>query len=36
VRIVTLPPFKADYAWSVEGYKDRWDLIEEKLGGSHQ
>ena len=36
VRIVMLPPFKSDHSWSVEGYKDRWDLIEEKLGAGHQ
>ena len=36
VRIVMLPPFKSDHSWSVEGYKDRWDLIEEKLGVGHQ
>ena len=35
-RIVSIPPHKSDVAWSVEGYKDRWDLIEEKLGTSHQ
>ena len=36
VRIVMLPPFKSDHSWSVEGYKERWDLIEEKLGAGHQ
>ena len=36
VRIVTLPPFKSENSWSVEGYKDRWDLIEERLGAGHQ
>ena len=36
VRIVTLPPFKSDHSWSIEGYKERWDLIEEKLGAQHQ
>lgn len=36
VRIVMVPPFKSDHSWSVEGYKDRWDLIEEKLGVGHQ
>ena len=36
VRIVMLPPFKSDHSWSVEGYKDRWDLIEDKLGVGHQ
>ena len=36
VRIVTVPPFKAEHCWSVEGYKDRWDLIEEKLGTPEQ
>lgn len=31
VRIVTLLQFKSDHSWSVEGYKERWVLIEEKL-----
>lgn len=35
-RIVSIPPNKSDVAWSVEGYKDRRDLIEEKLGAPHQ
>ena len=36
VRIVMLPPFQSDQSWSVEGYKERWDLIEEKLGKENQ
>jgi len=36
VRIVMLPPFKSDHSWSVEGYQERWDLIEEKLGVPQQ
>ena len=36
VRIVTLPPFKSEHSWNIEGYKERWDLIEEKLGVPHQ
>ena len=36
VRIVTLPPFKSEHSWSIEGYKERWDLIEQKLGAGHQ
>ena len=30
-RIVSIPPSKSEIAWSVQGYKDRWDLIEAKL-----
>jgi len=29
IRIVTLPPYKTD--WDVSEYKNRWDLIDQKL-----
>ena len=35
-RIVSIPPNKSEIAWNIEGYKDRWDLIEEKLGAPNQ
>ena len=35
-RVVSIPPHTSDVAWSVEGFNDRWDLIEEKLGAPHQ
>lgn len=31
VRTVHLPPFKSFGEWDVSCYKDRWDLIENKL-----
>lgn len=32
VRIVKLPPYGEGYkGWRVDGYRDRWDLIEDKL-----
>ena len=32
VRTVHLPPFKSFSGWSIARYRDRWDLIEAKLG----
>jgi len=31
VRTVTLPPKKGFCAWSIEKYRNRWDLIAAKL-----
>lgn len=31
VRTVILPPFENAYSWDISRYKNRWDLIEEKL-----
>jgi hypothetical protein len=31
VRTVHLPPFKSYSGWDVSEFRDRWDLIEEKL-----
>jgi hypothetical protein len=31
VRTVHLPPHKSFSGWNISEYKDRWDLIEEKL-----
>jgi len=31
VRAVLLPPHKSTTFWDVSEYRDRWDLIEEKL-----
>lgn len=31
VRTVPLPPRKSLSGWGIEQYRDRWDLIEEKL-----
>ena len=31
VRTVTLPPYKSFSNWDVSEYKNRWDLIKEKL-----
>jgi hypothetical protein len=33
VRIVYLPPRKTITGWDISHYRDRWDLIEEKLKG---
>jgi hypothetical protein len=33
VRIVYLPPRKTITGWDISQYRDRWDLIEEKLKG---
>lgn len=32
VRTVHLPPFKSFSGWGIARYRDRWDLIEAKLG----
>ncbi|MBS4015005.1 MAG: hypothetical protein KGZ86_00985 [Candidatus Latescibacteria bacterium] len=32
VRTVTLPPYKSFTGWDVSEYRNRWDLIEKKLG----
>lgn len=31
VRTVHLPPFKSFSGWDISEYRDRWDLIEQKL-----
>jgi len=31
MRTVHLPPFKSRSGWDISEYRDRWDLIEEKL-----
>jgi hypothetical protein len=31
VRTVHLPPRTSISGWSLEGFRERWDLIEEKL-----
>ncbi|MCJ7682936.1 MAG: hypothetical protein MUO68_01445 [Desulfobacteraceae bacterium] len=31
VRTVHLPPYKSFSGWDISRYKDRWDLIENKL-----
>jgi hypothetical protein len=31
VRMVHLPPHKSPSGWDISEYKNRWDLIEEKL-----
>ena len=31
VRVVYLPPQKSITGWDVNEYRDRWDLLEEKL-----
>lgn len=31
LRIVLIPPYKSQYSWDISEYKNRWDLIEEKL-----
>jgi hypothetical protein len=36
VRTVMLPPRKCFNGWDISEYEERWDLIVEKLGGSHQ
>lgn len=36
LRVVSIPPFRSEYTWSIEGYKERWDMIEAKLGVEHQ
>ncbi|NPT44865.1 hypothetical protein GNZ12_26820 [Paraburkholderia sp. 1N] len=33
VRAVSIPPLTRPYHWSVEGYEDRWDLIDTALTG---
>ncbi|MFJ1254273.1 hypothetical protein [Cupriavidus sp. CuC1] len=34
VRAVSIPPHSRPYHWSVEGYEDRWDLIDAVLVGN--
>jgi hypothetical protein len=31
IRIVVLPPGKSNTGWDVNEYRERWDLLEEKL-----
>ena len=31
MRTVSLPPRKSYLGWSIEGYRDRWDLISDRL-----
>jgi len=31
VRVIYLPPLKSYAGWSIEQYRDRWDLIEDLL-----
>lgn len=31
VRVVNLPPGKSYSGWDIEGYRNRWDLIVDKL-----
>jgi len=31
VRMVLLPPRISELFWDITEYRDRWDLIEEKL-----
>lgn len=31
MRTVHIPPYKSFSGWSISRYKNRWDLIEEKL-----
>ena len=31
VRIIDLPPYKSYSGWSIEQYRDRWDIIEQLL-----
>ena len=31
VRVVPLPPFKSNTGWSINEYRNRWDLIDNKL-----
>lgn len=33
VRAVSIPPFSRPYHWSVDGYENRWGLIDEVLAG---
>jgi hypothetical protein len=33
IRTVYLPPFKSETGWDISEYRERWDLIEEKLKG---
>ncbi|HQF64122.1 MAG TPA: hypothetical protein PLT26_16605 [Anaerolineaceae bacterium] len=33
VRMVMVPPHHHPYYWDISEYKNRWDLIEEKLRG---
>lgn len=31
IRTVHIPPYKSFSGWDISKYRDRWDLIEEKL-----
>ncbi len=31
VRIVRLPPYVSNIGWDISEYRDRWDLLEQKL-----
>ena len=31
IRTVHIPPAIGEFSWSIEAYKNRWDLIEQKL-----
>ena len=31
MRVIFIPPFKDPSGWSIEKYKNRWDLIEDLL-----
>lgn len=33
VRAVCIPPFQSPTHWSIEGYEDRWDLIDKAMAG---
>lgn len=33
VRAVSIPPHTRPYHWSVDGYEDRWELIDAVLAG---
>lgn len=33
IRVVHLPGSTSKYKWDVEKYRDRWELIGERLGG---
>ncbi|WP_124649038.1 hypothetical protein [Burkholderia stagnalis] len=33
VRAVSIPPYTRPYHWSVDGYEDRWELIDAALAG---
>ena len=31
MRIIFIPPYKDPSGWSIEKYKNRWDIIEDLL-----